>query len=262
MDSNTYIDFLRKSRNQLKSDNEVLIVRNIISNLGSIYTVKVEDLARDSYLSKTTIIRLLKRFGFESYTDFRESLSRDYQRLVIPEPVARVTAKGSLEEEHIAAVLESHMNKITDYYQHFDDSQVRIIVDKMMRARSVTIIGDYRSLEIFHLLMLTLNMYGKPCYIFKQPDILKIHLKSRTQSDLCVYLEGDTFDSSEYLGINNGVDKIFIGCKSSSFKAGEDAFFPLIKDESFREQQLQFVGLTIVFYVSLWKREQEHGEKK
>ncbi len=260
MDGNTYIDFLRKSRNDLKSDNEALIVRNIISSLGSIYTVKVEDLARDSYLSKTTIIRLLKRFGFESYTDFRENLSRDFQSLIIPEPVARVTTKGSLSEEHIVKVIGSHKRKLAYFYQHFDDSSVRIIVAKMMKSRTVTIVGDYRTLEIFHLLMLTLNMYGKPCYIFKQSDILKKHLKSRNKSDLILYVESDDFEVYEYFKINNEVEKIIIGGKYSLPLEGKGSFFPLIEDKDFRELQLQFIGLTIVYYVSLWKREEEHGE--
>lgn len=254
MTPNQYRRFIAKTSNDLLSNNEVLIVKHIIENLDSIYSVKTEAIAQQAYISKTTVARLVKRLGFESYTDFRESISTDYQKLIAPEPAQRQLQQLPFDQETIDQTINQYQSYLTDFATKFDLATLDSLIEMLMNHRSVTIIGDYQAMEILNLLCLTLNMYHIPCYIFKQEKILIKHLASRTQSDLVLLIDNIQNHRHKWLTYSSGATIALITTIASK-QSGEDiSDFKLITNEDNFNLELLFLGMVIVYHITAWQR--------
>lgn len=186
--ANTFITFLEKASNDLQSDNEVMIVKGIIDNMETIYSLNIERLAEISFSSPTTIIRFVQRLGFKSYTDFRERMSSSFQKLQVPSMVNRYTEYLDYTINDIEEIYLRHIQVLDDTYSNFDKDSLIKVIDLISNSNGVLITGDYHSMEIFYLFMITLQMYGIPCYMLKQEKILNeflnLHIENIIKLDI------------------------------------------------------------------------------
>lgn len=248
---NYYIDFLEKTRNDLQSDGEVMIVKRVIENIADIFVLNIETLAQISYSSPTTIIRFVKRLGFKSYTDFRQKLSSSYQQFIISEPERRYTFLNDFTETNIEYFYNMSIEALKKTYENIDLNYLNKIVDKLINASSVVIIGNCYSMEIFYLLQITLNMYNIPCFIFKQNKILKDYLTMIDDKSIILYIDTPHFFKENFV-CNDSIETIDL--KTVKFNDLDDL-------ECYRIfLSLQFIEEIIVYFVSNRLVGKSHGK--
>jgi len=264
MEINYYNDFILKTSNDLQSDNEIVITQKIIKNINHIFSLSLTELSTQSYSSPATIIRFIKRLGFESYTDFRQKVSSSYIQSIPNEVANRGKSKRSLNILKVKKFYEEKVHCLESTYNHLNISALKDLANQLVQARSVTLLGDYHSLEIFYLLSITLNMYNIPCYIFKQKEVLLEHLHTRKEGDLVLHTLSNMANQHPYI-FNNKVAKnvlIKVSNKFFDYEHYYDKVYKVVDNEEDEYLSLQLIGNIIVYFISAEILGESNGQTK
>ena len=179
---NHYVNFIQSCNNQLYDPSEILIVQKVIENIDHLYNLNLSELAAMSFTSPSSISRFLKKIGYSSYSDFKEKVSIDYA-LYKPH-----TYSKSID---LDTLIQDTINDLDKANASIDLPRLRQLCKLILTSASVTLVGDYHSLEVFRVLYFTILMLGIPCFIFKRREHLIDHVKLLNSQDLIIYIHND-----------------------------------------------------------------------
>lgn len=67
-------DMVAYYNTELERDTRYEVISFLLSQLGKLDQLSMSDVARETYVSKSTVSRLVRRFGFESYDEFLDEM--------------------------------------------------------------------------------------------------------------------------------------------------------------------------------------------
>ncbi len=127
------------------SPSERHIVDYIFENLQSVTNMGIVELGERSFTSSTTVKRLCKKLGIESYTDFRLKLSAEissYSRMNIIQgaqsPVDRFDTIGDI----VSKVSDQNAKSIIDTHSLNTNAAVMDVVELMKNAKCIDFYGN------------------------------------------------------------------------------------------------------------------------
>ena len=61
---------------ECERDSNSAVIEYLLEHVRELNVMSMGDVARNAFVSKSTVSRLIRRFGFESYNDFLENADR------------------------------------------------------------------------------------------------------------------------------------------------------------------------------------------
>lgn len=184
---------------QLTNGNEYSIARAILNHVEKIDNMSLEVLANESNISQASVSRFIKKIGFKSYQDFRESLQKAVLELQLNRKfIHKDRFSKCTEVELVDQICQNSIDNIIETKQHIDIELIKHIVTLILKAPSVTFYGDDHALAIFYTLQLDLLANGVPSYLFKTKEAQSLHFEFlEEQSILLFFNVYEGFFSSE-----------------------------------------------------------------
>ncbi|AEB06230.1 transcriptional regulator, RpiR family [Coriobacterium glomerans PW2] len=156
------------------TDAEKTVAAFIVKNSDTVCSMPIQDLARRTHASTTTVLRLCKKIGFHGFKELKARLALDYRsRLVRKSDVNINLPFDEFDSEiEIASKIAGLTNDtVASCLQRFDKEAIRTAVSRLSSASSIVAIGvsdSFIRLIDFQNKMLKINVYVKITY--QQPD--------------------------------------------------------------------------------------------
>lgn len=122
---------------------EIVVADYILNHLLEINEVTINDLAKRTYTSKATIIRLCKKLNLYGFTDLQKRLSQEIvetkrlNALLEEEPINETTTV----KEVMAIVPTIYEKAITDTHLTFNSNQINRVVNRLKHVSKLDIYG-------------------------------------------------------------------------------------------------------------------------
>ena len=125
------------------TNSEMIIADFILKNLNEIQSLSAENLARKSFTSKASVIRLCKKLNVDGYRNLQRQVDRELnemykiQGLLSEEPVSAKTSY----EEIISIIPTLYERVIGDTRLNLDPVVMKKIIGKLKKTRKIEIYG-------------------------------------------------------------------------------------------------------------------------
>lgn len=130
------------------SNSEKQLARHILEHGEEILQYSIQELAKQTFTSPATIVRLCKKLGLEGYSDFKIKYSAELQfdsskqRIDVNYPFVKEDSSRQIAY-HIASL---HQEAIADTLKLVDFKQIDKVVSRLNKARTIHIFGSGNSL--------------------------------------------------------------------------------------------------------------------
>lgn len=130
-------DMVAYYNTELERDARYEVVVYLLSHLGELDKLSMSDVARETYVSKSTVSRLVRRFGFESYDEFLDEM-RQFVEQDIAVTLRVNKAQKELLEEKPLKFLSDYVDEICAALMQLKELVSQDDVDELI-ARSLSV---------------------------------------------------------------------------------------------------------------------------
>ncbi len=179
----TQIDERLRSRYSTLSGQEQRIADFIFTHFDDVIGYNSAELARLSGVSKATVSRLFKRLGYASYREVREEL-RTLRQSGMPLAESRDAVQGNTL---LARHYKQEMANLAQWINRIDPAQFGAIIDALLRARQVAIIGLRNSYPVaLHLRQQLMQVRAQVALLAQPGQTLSEEIADLGQQDVVV----------------------------------------------------------------------------
>lgn len=169
------------------SDAERYLLEYIYQHIEDISVMSIVTLSEKASVSTATIVRLMKKIGYDGYTDFKYHLK---------EKVSLKDETNTLDtiEHKIQQAIEKNKEEVNKTIQMMSIGNIEDAVQKMYDAEKIYIFARGFSEMIASEMMLKLQLSGKNCEMHNDPNIIQRKSQEIQQNELAVFisLSGET----------------------------------------------------------------------
>ena len=130
-------DMVAYYNTELERDARYEVIVYLLSHLGELDKLSMSDVARETYVSKSTVSRLVRRFGFESYDEFLDEM-RQFVEQDIAVTLQVNKAQKELLEEKPLKFLSDYVDEICAALMQLKELVSQDDVDELI-ARSLSV---------------------------------------------------------------------------------------------------------------------------
>lgn len=178
-----------REQSQSLSNAEREVAEYIMANPQLVVDLSVHELARNTFTSASTIVRLCSRTGYSGYREFRKALT---QELAQREQTRKTEQKELLRSDSLEAIIDKvtwlNVNSLEETRMLLDVDVLRECVDMVRRARVIYLFGMGASLcaaKDAYLKFLRLN---KLCVINEDFHSQILQARNATAEDLALVI--------------------------------------------------------------------------
>lgn len=145
---------------------EVEVVDYILNNPEAVIKLTIDELARVSYSSPSSIVRLCKKLGFKGFSDFKIKLAVEINTFIINHTRIEVdmpVPKGAKSEEIAQNLLNLHYQTLNDVYHSIDLKELEKAADMLWESDFVMFRGIGPSLLIAEDFFYKFRRFGIAC---------------------------------------------------------------------------------------------------
>ncbi|MFC4387848.1 MurR/RpiR family transcriptional regulator [Gracilibacillus marinus] len=182
------------------SDSEKYLLEYITNHLQEISTMSIVKLSENASVSTATIVRLMKKIGYDGYTSFKYSLKE----------------KNSFNDEsnemeyignEITQAIKKNEHEVSKTIQLQSIGQIEDAVQKLYNAEKIYIFARGFSEMIGKEMAIKLQLMGKNCEIHDDPNIIKIKSTSIQENELAIFVS-----------LNGETEELVEACKNLNIK--------------------------------------------
>ena len=178
-----------REQSQSLSNAEREVAEYIMANPQLVVDLSVHELARNTFTSASTIVRLCSRTGYSGYREFRKALT---QELAQREQTRKTEQKELLRSASLEAIIDKvtwlNVNSLEETRMLLDVDVLRECVDMVRKARVIYLFGMGASLcaaKDAYLKFLRLN---KLCVINEDLHSQILQARNATSEDLALVI--------------------------------------------------------------------------
>lgn len=151
-------------------------------NVEKVRTMRVADLAKLGHISAATIVRTLKKHGYEGFSDYKSSLKN---RLVY-------TGEGFSFEAR--QVIEKNREEVVRTIELLNVDELEQVVKIIHKSQNIYVMSSGPTRSASEYLATKLQFSGKSCISLEDKDYMTFHANKMRKSDLliAVSLRGET----------------------------------------------------------------------
>lgn len=176
----------------LLSETERYLLEYIHQNIEEIATMSIVKLSERANVSTATIVRLMKKIGYNGYTSFKYRLKQDKKMADTGDWL------GDIDED-IKRVIKKNEEEVLKTTQLQSIGQIEDAVQKMYDAEKIFIFSRGFSEMIAKEMMIKLQTLNKICETHEDPNIIRIKSRNLKKNDLAIFvsLNGETSELVE-----------------------------------------------------------------
>ena len=171
---------------QTLSDSERHLLEYIYQHLDLISTQSIVKLSENANVSTATIVRLMKKLGYDGYTSFKYALKESHQ-------LGHTPLMDDIDSQIKQAVLKNE-REVLDTIKMLDIGLIEDAIQKISNAENIYIFARGLSAMIGTEMTLHLQLLGNNVETHSDPNIIRGKSKTLTKKDLGLFvsLNGET----------------------------------------------------------------------
>ncbi|WP_026906941.1 MurR/RpiR family transcriptional regulator [Paucisalibacillus globulus] len=183
------------------SDSERFLLKYIYDHLEEISTMSIVKLSEHASVSTATIVRLMKKIGYDGYTSFKYS---------IQEKIAKPDTHNELDDIDlmIKQAIIKNEHEVIKTIQMLSIGTIEDAIQKIHDSEKIYIFARGFSEMIANEMTMKFQLLGKNCEMHNDPNIIRVisqRLKDREMA-IFISLSGETnelVEACKNLRINN-----------------------------------------------------------
>lgn len=184
-----FLNFINKCNTETLNNNDYNIVRAIFNYIGSSEFPYIDCLADEANVSKASISRFIKKYGFDNYQEFKILMSSQASLLFYNLRVRFLEKNSRISNSKIADIVyQKVIDNIVETKKKLDLEKITNIIDLFEISDDITFLGDEHDLVEFYMLQLALLSSEKAAYLFKVNETKNIHSNYFTEKSTVVII--------------------------------------------------------------------------
>lgn len=190
--SNDIFATIRIKYNTL-SDSQKSVADYILVNPEKVMYSSLGDLAANTNVSETTVLRFLRKLNYNSYQVFKVHMAQNLSAGTTQEIYEGVAAEDSIEDV-VNKVIDTTVCSIQDSLHNVSVSTVEAIIEKIISSNKIFIVGAGSSSAVAFDLYHKLLKLGFNCNYSSDVHLINIICSGLTKEDLliCVSHSGES----------------------------------------------------------------------
>ncbi|MCM3025294.1 MurR/RpiR family transcriptional regulator [Bacillus safensis] len=177
---------------QTLSETERYLLNYIHQHLEDISTLSIVTLSERANVSTATIVRLMKKIGYNGYTSFKYRLKQEKKMTDASDQLKNI-------DEDIKLAIRKNEEEVLKTIQLQSIGQIEDAVQKIHNADKIYIFGRGFSEMIAKEMTIKLQLIGKTCEVHDDPNIIRLKSRDIQKSELAIFvsLNGETAELVE-----------------------------------------------------------------
>ena len=177
---------------QTLSETERYLLNYIHQHLEDISTLSIVTLSERANVSTATIVRLMKKIGYNGYTSFKYRLKQEKKMTDASDQLKNI-------DEDIKLAIRKNEEEVLKTIQLQSIGQIEDAVQKIHNADKIYIFGRGFSEMIAKEMTIKLQLIGKTCEVHDDPNIIRLKSRDIDKNELAVFvsLNGETAELVE-----------------------------------------------------------------
>ncbi|MFD2629802.1 MurR/RpiR family transcriptional regulator [Oceanobacillus kapialis] len=174
------------------SQAERYLLEYIHQHIEEIATMSIITLSEQANVSTATIVRLMKKIGYNGYTSFKYRLKQDKKMMDADDSL------GDIDDD-IKKVIRKNEEEVHKTIQLQSVGQIEDAVQKIHDAERIYIFSRGFSEMIAKEMMIKLQALDKICETHEDPNIIRVKSRKVGKNDLAIFisLNGETVELVE-----------------------------------------------------------------
>lgn len=164
---------------------EKKIYQYLLTNQDTINDLSITQLSGEIYVSSAAIIKLLKKFSFSGYTEFKYFLKE--------KTLVDLTTNETKKQLHLK-LIEKNKFEFDKTIDNLDFRKIDRLVNDIKSANNISIFSRGFTHYIAEEFAIKLNMFGNNCITISDPELMKKLVMRKSTNDLIIIfsLSGNT----------------------------------------------------------------------
>ncbi|KPN14999.1 RpiR family transcriptional regulator [Bacillus australimaris] len=177
---------------QTLSETERYLLNYIHQHLEDISTLSIVTLSERANVSTATIVRLMKKIGYNGYTSFKYRLKQEKKMTDASDQLKNI-------DEDIKLAIRKNEEEVLKTIQLQSIGQIEDAVQKIHNADKIYIFGRGFSEMIAKEMTIKLQLIGKTCEVHDDPNIIRLKSRDIDKNELAIFvsLNGETAELVE-----------------------------------------------------------------
>ncbi|KMY19467.1 MurR/RpiR family transcriptional regulator [Bacillus pumilus] len=177
---------------QTLSETERYLLNYIHQHLEDISTLSIVTLSERANVSTATIVRLMKKIGYNGYTSFKYRLKQEKKMTDASDQLKNI-------DEDIKLAIRKNEEEVLKTIQLQSIGQIEDAVQKIHNADKIYIFGRGFSEMIAKEMTIKLQLIGKTCEVHDDPNIIRLKSRDIGKNELAIFvsLNGETAELVE-----------------------------------------------------------------
>lgn len=177
---------------QTLSETERYLLNYIHQHLEDISTLSIVTLSERANVSTATIVRLMKKIGYNGYTSFKYRLKQEKKMTDASDQLKNI-------DEDIKLAIRKNEEEVLKTIQLQSIGQIEDAVQKIHNADKIYIFGRGFSEMIAKEMTIKLQLIGKTCEVHDDPNIIRLKSRDIDKNELAIFvsLNGETSELVE-----------------------------------------------------------------
>ncbi|MGX7419370.1 MurR/RpiR family transcriptional regulator [Carnobacterium gallinarum] len=169
------------------SNSEQYLLAYIEEHLDEMPEISIVKLSEQANVSTATIVRTMKKLGYEGFTSFKHHLKEEEEhnpRFAIMEQVDQKIREAIIKNEQ----------EVTRTIQMLDSGTIEDAIQKIKASKKIIIFARGFSELIAKEMMIKFQLMGKSCELHDDPNIIRSISKKISPDDIVIFisLNGET----------------------------------------------------------------------
>lgn len=184
---NSSIEFKIKKYYSSLTKSEKKAADFVINNINHIKLMSIVEVSEAADISQPTIIRFVRKIGYEGYREFRFALASDISENKESSPLYGFDiGKSDKIEEIPSKIIATAIDKMENTLKSISVEQYRLAVEAIIKAEKVVIFYVENSVVAAYDLMTKLVYLGINCLVYDDYYLQSVSANSLNEKDLAI----------------------------------------------------------------------------
>ncbi len=165
------------------------VVDYIINNPDNVTKMSIHELARNSYSSASSIVRLCKELGYSGYKEFKQALLSELLAFGDTETHfdKQITATDSVNDI-IEKTTQNNIQSLLDTRHLIDNRKLEYIASRIHESSDIYVFGLGSSLCICNDMFIKMTRLGRNCFYSTEYHSQVIQALRCNKNDFCLFV--------------------------------------------------------------------------
>lgn len=199
--SDSFLDIPAETYKNL-SESERHLLEYIVKHINHIPNMSIVKLSEEANVSTATIVRLMKKIGYDGFTSFKYKI-KDLDQGVSQEQMHSL----NMIDKKINSAIKKNEQEVLNTIKMLSSGNIEDAIQKMYHASKIYIFARGFSEMLAKEMMVKLQLSGKNCEMHNDPNIIKLISRRIKKSEIVIFIS-----------LNGETEELVEACKNLKMK--------------------------------------------